>query len=55
MFDWAGLGNRRHLVLIQNPDPLEYCTYSLPIPTSVGLPCAPCDLPNEYTLHESDE
>lgn len=46
MFDWSGLGKRKHLLLIQNPDPLEYCTYSLPFPTSLGVPCAPCDLPN---------
>jgi hypothetical protein len=55
MFDWSGLGTRKHLILLQNPDPLEYCTYSLPFPTSLGIPCTPCDLPNEYTLHESNE
>ncbi len=46
MFDWNGLGDRKHFILVQNPDPLEYCTYSLPFPTSLGIPCAPCDLPN---------
>ena len=46
MFDWAGIGTIKHLILTQNPDPLEYCTYSLPFPSPIGLVCSPCDLPN---------
>ncbi len=55
MFDWTGLKDKQYFILRQVPDPLKYCNYSIPIPLGIGLPFMPCDLPNEYTLCESNE
>ena len=55
IFDWGGLGESRHFLLVQKNDPLKYCNYALPVPMPVGLPFMPCDLPNEYELISSDQ
>lgn len=55
MFDWQGLKDECHFVLIQKPDPLKYCNYAIPFPMPIGLPFMPCDLPNEYELYSSNE
>lgn len=46
IFDWQGLKDHRHFLLTTVNDPLKYCNYALPIPSPVGLPFMPCDLPN---------
>lgn len=54
IFDWNGLKNHRHFHLTSVNDPLKYCNYALPIPSPLGLPFMPCDLPNEYELSSTD-
>lgn len=46
IFDWSGLKNNRYFHLTSVNDPLKYCNYALPIPSPLGLPFMPCDLPN---------
>jgi hypothetical protein len=55
MFDWQGLRDHRHFILTTVNDPLKYCNYALPIPSPIGLPFMPCDLPNEYELASTNE
>jgi hypothetical protein len=51
--DFEGLGEAYYL-LEQQEDPLEYCSINIPAPMPFGLPCMPCDLPNEFHLFKSD-
>lgn len=55
MFDWNGLKDQRHFILASINDPLKYCNYALPIPSPIGLPFMPCDLPNEYELYSTND
>ena len=45
-----GLININYAVLKQLVDPLEYCAISCPCPSKIGIPCWPCELPNEFSL-----
>jgi len=46
IFDWNGLKEHRYFLLTSVNDPLKYCNYAIPIPSPIGLPLMPCDLPN---------
>lgn len=50
-----GLHNVRYAVLKQEVDPLEWCVCTLPFPAKLGIPCLPCELPNEFFLFQSNE
>lgn len=50
-----GLLNVKHAVLKQEVDPLEWCVCTLPVPCKVGIPCLPCELPNEFQLFQCNE
>jgi hypothetical protein len=54
IFDWNGLKDHRYFLLTTVNDPLKYCNYAIPIPSPIGLPFMPCDLPNEYELSSTD-
>ncbi|CAD8181902.1 unnamed protein product [Paramecium pentaurelia] len=42
-------------LLQQENDPLEYCVCTLPIPSNIGIPLFPCELPNNFKLFQSNE
>jgi len=46
IFDWSGLKDNKYFLIIQKNDPLKYCNYAFPVPSAIGLPFMPCDLPN---------
>jgi hypothetical protein len=45
-----GLKNVKYALLKQENDPLEFCVLPIPIPSRIGIPCFPCELPNNFML-----
>ena len=45
-----GLKFLKYALLLQENDPLEFCVCPLPIPSNIGIPFFPCELPNNFTL-----
>ena len=50
-----GLEDVKFALLRQEVDMLEWCVIMCPFPSRIGLPCMFCDLPNSFTLYQSDE
>ena len=50
-----GLSTVKFAILKQEVDPLEWCVCMMPIPCKIGLPCFPCDMPNNFFLFQANE
>ena len=49
------LKNLKYALIQQENDPLEFCVITLPIPSQVGIPFFPCELPNNFSVFQSNE